>query len=469
MTLCDRITRRFRASRGWTWADVEKELRQLQATGQLAQGRIDKQVAAKLAEAETFDMLPHAFSEWYRLAYTKEDLHLLGKVAGDMRHGWRRVLWAYWGRGGGPREIEKLTQTAKKNTKVYLDDVGAAIAEITAARLTYQGFKIENHDRMPHDKLKLAFDKIDWLVAFFKQQGMLKLLQETLTKISLSMRDHETASAHYHAQSKHIEMHRGGLVDRGGRLWKDWVQEVFIHEIGHHIHYYLHPEAWAIWEAPWKEIEKKERTRSVLTGQERERFWKLMEANRWHPSTVAKRLKGLDRVKFTQWLRRPLIGESLITPKTFRPSKWGKSVFEMLRDPVKYKRLRYPDDSIEDVEREAADTVRRRRRSLGLDDFASEEISLSRDILEELKAADPSVEEAIEALEIPSNYGKTNLQEDFAETFILFVTNPSRLSATAKFRMQQALAISGLYGKAVGRFANNEVVGRVVGRFAANL
>lgn len=468
MTLADRVAQRWiQAKSSWTWADVEGELKQLQMMHRVSKGRIDERTAKKLAEMPTFDMLPHAFAEWYRLAYDKADHRLLSELAGDAKHGWQRVVWAYkrQSEGEGPRVVEERIQTAQKATEEYILDVNEAIRDVGPARLTHQGFKIGNHDRMPEDMLKRALDKIDWLVDFFKRQGMLKLLKETLTKIDLEMRAHETAAAHYHSQTKHITMHRGGLLATGGKLWKDWIHEVFIHEIGHHIHYYLHPEAWAIWEAPWKEVEKKERVRGVLTGQQREQFWKLLANNNFNPSTTAKKLKGIDKVRFAQWLRHPILGGSLITPKTFRPSKWGKSVFDFLKDPVGYKRLRYPNDPIEDVEEDARQSVVRRRRGLGLEDFTSMEIPLSPEIVDELRKHDPSVEEAIKALEIPSQYGETNFKEDFAETFVVFMTNPSKLSATARFRMKRALAVSGLFGKSVGKFGT--MAERVAGRFTA--
>jgi hypothetical protein len=71
----------------------------------------------------------------------------------------------------------------------------------------------------------------------------------------------------------------------------------------------------------------------------------------------------------------------------------------------------------------------------------------------------------LEALEIPTDYGRTDKYEDFAETFMLFVASPEKLSPTAKFRMQRALSLSGLYGKPVMRLA--ELNDRVVRRYTS--
>jgi hypothetical protein len=65
-----------------------------------------------------------------------------------------------------------------------------------------------------------------------------------------------------------------------------------------------------------------------------------------------------------------------------------------------------------------------------------------------------------------SPYGGKNKHEDFAETFVAFVAAPEKLTPTAKFRMQRALSLSGLYGKPVMRLATNDsIVSRVVYRY----
>ena len=64
----------------------------------------------------------------------------------------------------------------------------------------------------------------------------------------------------------------------------------------------------------------------------------------------------------------------------------------------------------------------------------------------------------LDELGIPTDYGKTNEREDFAETFLLFIVDPQRLSPTATFRMQRALSLSGLYGKPVMHLAQRVVV-----------
>ncbi len=77
----------------------------------------------------------------------------------------------------------------------------------------------------------------------------------------------------------------------------------------------------------------------------------------------------------------------------------------------------------------------------------------------EIQLPEPKRRERLDPLEIPTDYGKTDMYEDFAETFMLFMAEPQKLSTTARFRMQQALSLSGLYGKSVMRLAQQVVAG----------
>ena len=64
---------------------------------------------------------------------------------------------------------------------------------------------------------------------------------------------------------------------------------------------------------------------------------------------------------------------------------------------------------------------------------------------------EPNRDQILDPLGIPTEYGKVDRYEDFAETFMLFMIQPERLSPTATYRMQRALSLSGLYGKPVMR------------------
>jgi len=81
------------------------------------------------------------------------------------------------------------------------------------------------------------------------------------------------------------------------------------------------------------------------------------------------------------------------------------------------------------------------------------------------RVPDSKRKEQLDPLEIVTEYGKVDKYEDFAETFLVFMAAPEKLTPTAKFRMQRALSLSGLYGKPVLRLASESQAARVVSLF----
>lgn len=81
---------------------------------------------------------------------------------------------------------------------------------------------------------------------------------------------------------------------------------------------------------------------------------------------------------------------------------------------------------------------------------------LTEEQVAEYAQGDSAVAQAIEALHVPTEYAKTNEREDFAESFVAFMSAPEKLSDVGKFRMQRALSMSGLYGKPLMRLARGQ-------------
>lgn len=90
-----------------------------------------------------------------------------------------------------------------------------------------------------------------------------------------------------------------------------------------------------------------------------------------------------------------------------------------------------------------------------------------KDVHPALRKKDLSRKEKLDPLEVVTEYGEVNQYEDFAETFMVFMAAPEKLTPTSKFRMQRALSLSGLYGKPVIRLSSkDEVLAlRVAARF----
>jgi hypothetical protein len=333
-------------------------------------------------------------------------------------------------------------------------------------RFTYQGFKVLNQQGLAEPLVRMMLDGVDFLVALFKKRGMEKALSEAVQKIELLYKDpYGNAAGWYFANKKTIaiigsQMHKGA-----GKLWKNWIQEVFIHEFGHHVHHELPPDAWKAWEEAWASVEEAREKFEVekirITGGDRLRFYELLEKNNWNPAITARKLKPIDKLKFGTWLREPWLGEPLITPKQFRFTPRGKNMFEALADPLEYTRKRNapaPHGDEEAYEKtlmdEAESRTRRYKEVLGVDDKSLGTNQLvSKGVAEQLRAEAKSIDEALDKLEMPTGYARTNPMEDFAETFVAFMVAPERLSNQAQFRMQRALSLAGLYGKPIMRIA----------------
>ena len=67
-------------------------------------------------------------------------------------------------------------------------------------------------------------------------------------------------------------------------------------------------------------------------------------------------------------------------------------------------------------------------------------------------------DEKLKNLDVVTEYGRVDKYEDFAETFLVFMAAPEKLTPTAKFRMQRALSLSGLYGKPVMKLAHEDPI-----------
>jgi hypothetical protein len=254
------------------------------------------------------------------------------------------------------------------------------------------------------------------------------------------------------------------LKAQGGRLLSHWVHEVFLHEIAHHVHLsLLSPQAKAEWDGAWAPMqEAPERLRKFLKEHravsplERQRFYSLLLSSEGDLRYVQTKVKGLDRAKFHAWLSQPYIGAPYVTAKNLR---WTKERGEWLRVA-----LATQDSS------NSQDTLERAKRALGVYE-ASYFPHLSLSLLQEYAGTDAKVDALINALEVPTDYARSDADEDFAESFVAFLANPERLSDKARFRMQRTLSLSGFYGRPIMRVAQRWLSANSIGaqRFKSRL
>jgi hypothetical protein len=276
----------------------------------------------------------------------------------------------------------------------------------------------------------------------------------------------------YNAQAKRVTVNVDAVKNSPGNQLQDWFTEVLVHEMGHHAETLLHPAAWEEWRSAWSEIpslyeKQRERKKSILTvsAEERLRFFKLFESNNWDPQKVVRKLKGLEKIKYITLLYKTFYGTSrgILTSvlTQVRLTKEGQRMVRFFRNPHEEILKGYPvklmltnGDSEESIEELILEDIQKThemyRRFLGVDNSTQGSgPSLDEKVLTMFAEEDNSVAEALNALEAPTEYAKTNTKEDFAETFVAYMGNPGALSAKARYRMQRTLWLSGFYGKPI--------------------
>ena len=329
--------------------------------------------------------------------------------------------------------------------------------DVAPASFTYNGFPIVNEYRMSSTFCRKTLEGVNYLRALFKKRGCEKLLNEGVSSIRLvptndGLNSSPNANGTYNSTSRQISL--SGTIARGsmGRFIA-WVNEVFLHEFGHYVHLtYLAPEAREEWDNGW--MEQSEGGDVLTVNQaDRHRLFELLKSDSYNVQATYGGLEPDDKARFLTWLGQCSLGAAVIEPsgKSVKPTRLGKDVLFMVKHPD-----RFPDygpagmkDSDREFEQKKIDASMRR---MGLDNPVV------------LKVPKDAAE--MQDLEIVSDYAKTNAKEDFAETFVVFMGAPERLTPTSKFRMQRALSLSGLYGKPVMRLADDPIVEAVVSRYA---
>ena len=342
-----------------------------------------------------------------------------------------------------------------------LDKYRACIQDIlngvAPASFTYGGFSVVNEHRMSDHFCRETLEGVDYLNALFKKRGCEKLLTEGVSSIQVVPTNDDLEMSHntagtYSSNTRQISL-SGSTIRKGTGRFIAWVNEVFLHEFGHYIHLsYLASEAREEWDNGWK-AQSDEGDVLTVNQADRHRLFEILKSNSYNVQATYGELEPDDKARYLTWLGQCSLGAAVIEPsgKSVKPTRLGKDVLFMVKHPD-----RFPDygpagmkDSDREFEQKKIDASMRR---MGLDNPVL--LKVSKDKAE------------LQNLEIVSDYGKTNEKEDFAETFVAFMAAPEKLTPTAKFRMQRALSLSGLYNKPVMRLADDLIVEAVVSRYA---
>jgi len=363
-------------------------------------------------------------------------------------------------------QFEKVMQSytrAAQELGHIAEDINKELKQAGPLHFEYQGFKVRNPGGLPDKAVKASLDGIAYVLALFRKKGAESVLRESVRGFILYSDLGPRVAGFYSSQTREIVFSAQALKEKRGRLFSNWVHEVFLHEIGHHVHMsLLSPGAKAEWDSPWKPIkEAPEKRQQSLEGLQRlteNNRVKYFEALRYHSGNIVKVVKTLssvEKVKFHAWLREPLSGDPFVTPKQLRWTQRGRRLQEALQNPY--------------AEENRLFLQRVQEGSLAVTWPATYSLNLDPQVVEEFL---PEAAEALkQQLGSPSDYALSDELEDFAETFVLFMTSPEKLSPTARFRMQRTLWLSGMGGKPVMRIAQRWLRGqsskRVASRFLA--
>lgn len=354
-----------------------------------------------------------------------------------------------------------------RQLETYKDALDAVIKAAGPERFTYNGFKIWNPERLGDKMIKRMMEGVDYLVALFKKRGVTPMLRTGIRQVEIlpgpSMAKlSPTASGLYIVNSQTIVLSASIVASDGaeGRFIK-WVREVFLHEFGHYVHMsYLPRAAKEAWDEGWAPLKERQSILESISGKERQKFFAALEATEFNlKKAVGKIRDPLLKVKFAVWLRSPMVNDPLITPKQLRWTKMGRHFSNFFLQRERW--ITMGELTTEEAER----LEHRLRRKMGLDSERSWPVR--KDEAAMLAESDPiiraALKDALDKLEIVSEYGKKNEKEDFAETFVAFMGAPNKITPTAKFRMQRALSLANFYNKPVMRLAKNPSLGRQLG------
>lgn len=342
----------------------------------------------------------------------------------------------------------------------HLKNVIEIVKQAGTEHFQYKNFTVENSQRVPDKNLRNILDGIDYLLAVFKNRGVEPLLHKTLKKIAIRpVRTHELGAVSgsnplglYDENSQTLIVMTQAAYAGAGRLLKKFLHELFIHEIGHHVHLtLLSPEAKAEWDKGWEVHEKTKQslkeTDFSLRPEERKRYWEMLVRTKGNLGVIKRLLvAGLHLFKFQKWLEQ----EGLVGNNTLQwSSPKGTTLAQFLQDPRAKEMLQGNATS----EPEFLQLWKHYTKIFALDTRFIVDLKDWK-AYQEYKESAPA-EKALGELGIPTEYGKKDVKEDFAETFVWFLLAPEKLSERALFRMKRALWLSGWYGKPIMRVAQH--------------
>lgn len=375
---------------------------------------------------------------------------------------------------GPDREFERAYKKFMRGLRAYTERakslVNTASSETLYEKFTWKGIRFEVQG-FTEDEVRIVLDNLSWVLDLFKRRGMDKAVPQALRTVLLTDETHTFVTDRtrvkmvghglYEAEKKRITLRKVALAKSSGKMLKRWLAEIFLHEFGHHVHLSILPrEAREFWDSGWEKVEeamKAKEDAKKITKEDRDRFIKLIQDANYDFQGVGRNLEGLDRLKYVAYLNlRGIINGT----KYVRLNDEGKRLQQIGRDPESYvldrggMGLFTEEELAEVVPKEIERMMRHLERRLGVRLTAPEPIPQK--IVDRMALDDKDIERALTALGIPTEYGSTNVREDFAETFVQFMVAPEKLDPVARWRMGRTLGMSASLGTPIIKLTKNK-------------
>ena len=356
-----------------------------------------------------------------------------------------------------PGKEDAIVRLIQRSYLEMVQKLNGVLRTAAGERFQYAGISVQNPFRFTDSIVKELLSGIDFVKAIFRKRGVPKLLHTGIKEVILAkMGERSHTHGLYQKETQTVYL-MWDMIGHKARSLKNWINEVFLHEFGHYIHLnFLPTPAKQEWDSGWAEVDEARDYIDHLTGKERKKFFSLIQKNHWNPQRAGRKLKGIQRIKFLFWLHEaqiPLIS----SPNQVRLTPYGVTVFQFFQDPEAFISEEYGELPAERFGR----VLNRRRKAylnnLYLGSYGERDLPIYESTVQKILKKDPLLDKALDKLEIPTQYGRSNVKEDFAETFVRFMTQPESLSDLALHRMKRTLWMSGFYGKSVLRLGKKEM------------
>lgn len=316
---------------------------------------------------------------------------------------------------------------------------------------------------IPSTIVKRSLDNLSEAFALLHKRGFFEVVYTTLKEIQIipnltGNRDNSSGGVYW--VGKEI-MGLNTVLDGNERL----LTEVFLHELGHHIHMYsVSKDAKEFWDSGWSlyDSEVSQLTKDLTITKEDVIKWFQGLDPEYDLASYGKSLKGVEKAKFIALFYE---SDFFKTPKSLTLTYWGQSAKDIPLIPKSlFPFLSKWQGSYSDLETSLQNEFGITEEKLIDAAFAYAKLAYTSrstysSVLEEkrqeiLRANQKELSKILQDLGIPSQYGHTNVMEDFAETFKSYVLNPDSISDTAKWRLLRTLGISESSGKPLKKSAN---------------